>query len=311
MNKSSFSTFVILLTILIINSCAKEKVDFPILTTKTAYDITPDEAVSGGEVTEDGGAPVTSRGICWSTSHNPTVEDSKKIVSGTTGDFTCDLDQLTPGTLYFIRAFAGNSAGTGYGNEVSFTTLEPDPATVTDADGNSYHVSRFGTQLWMRENLKTTKWPDGTLLTFIDSDFSWGGLSGTSKAYCWLNDNAANKDTYGALYTWAAAKGACPTGWHLPADEEWEKLITFLGGTNAAGGNLRDSWNGGFSALPGGTRTAIGSFFGGDRFGYWWTSTPFDPGNAWNFYLDFNSSTLFKGSRYNYEGNSVRCLRDH
>jgi uncharacterized protein (TIGR02145 family) len=302
---------ILILVILITKSCKKDSTDLPTLTTSDITGITPVAAAAGGEVTNDGGDVIISKGICWNTSQNPTTENFKTISISTKSSFTGNLSQLTPGTLYYVRAFATNSAGTGYGNQVTFTTQPPDPVSVTDADGNPYGVVRFGTQLWMKENLKTTKYPDGTIITLVNSDFTWGSMSITSKAYCWLNDDINNKDSYGALYTWPAALGACPAGWHLPGDDEWTTLITYLGGTQAAGSNLRDSGNDDFNALSGGTRTSIGSFFGANRFGYWWTSTPFDPGNAWNLYLDFNSFTLFKGANYNYAGNSVRCLRDN
>ncbi len=78
-----------------------------------------------------------------------------------------------------------------------------------------------------------------------------------------------------------------------------------------AGGKLKESGIDGFAALPGATRMSTGSFFGATQFGYWWTSTPYDAGNAWNIYLDFNSNSLFKGANYNYSGNSVRCIKDN
>ncbi len=213
----------LILAILIINSCEK-KPTLPILTTSTVTSITPVTATSGGEVTNDGGATVISRGICWNTSQNPTIVNDKTNESGTIGAFASNLNQLNPSTLYHVRAYASNSAGTGYGNQVTFTTQQPDPISVTDADGNIYDVVRIGTQLWMKENVKTTKWPDGTIINLVKTEFTWASLSVTTKAYCWLNDNIANKDIYGALYTWAAAQGACPTGWHVPSDAEWTIL---------------------------------------------------------------------------------------
>jgi uncharacterized protein (TIGR02145 family) len=305
-----YCVFFIMATV-IINSCKKEKVNPPVLTTKVVSEITPVAAASGGEIANDGGTLITSRGICWSTSQNPVIENSKTKVTGTIGAFTSKLDNLTPATLYYIRAYATNSAGTGYGNEVSFTTLQPDPVSVSDVDGNTYNVIRFGTQVWMKENLKTTKWPDGTAINLINSDGLWGTQSVTSRAYCWLNDDIAFKDVYGALYTWAGALGACPTGWHVPSNDEWSALITYSGGQNAAASNLTISYNNGFAAKPGGTRTSTGSFFGADRFGYWWTSTQFDSGNARDIYIDFSAINLFNEANYNNAGLSVRCIMNN
>ncbi len=114
--------------------------------------------------------------------------------------------------------------------------------TVTDYDGNVYNTVTIGTQVWMKENLKTTHYSNGTAIPLVNSNSSWNALTSTSKAYCWYNDDIANKATYGALYTWAAAmngavsstanpsgvQGVCPTGWHLPSDAEWTQMENYL-----------------------------------------------------------------------------------
>jgi uncharacterized protein (TIGR02145 family) len=113
---------------------------------------------------------------------------------------------------------------------------------VTDIDGNVYDTVTIGTQVWMAENLKTTNYSDGTPIPLVNNTISWDALTETSKAYCWYNDDIANKATYGALYTWAAAmngaagtnnnpsgiQGVCPTGWHLPSDAEWTQMENYL-----------------------------------------------------------------------------------
>lgn len=114
--------------------------------------------------------------------------------------------------------------------------------TVTDYDGNVYQTVTIGTQTWMAENLKTTHYADGADIPLVNTVSSWDALTYTSKAYCWYNKDIANKDTYGALYTWAAAmngaasatanpsgvQGVCPTGWHLPSDAEWTQMENYL-----------------------------------------------------------------------------------
>jgi uncharacterized protein (TIGR02145 family) len=114
--------------------------------------------------------------------------------------------------------------------------------TVTDFDGNVYNTVTIGTQVWMKENLKTTHYSDGTAIPLVNTNSSWDALTFTDKAYCWYNDDIANKAAYGALYTWAAAmngavsssanpsdiQGVCPTGWHLPSDAEWAQMENYL-----------------------------------------------------------------------------------
>jgi uncharacterized protein (TIGR02145 family) len=218
-----------------------------------------------------------------------------------------------------MRAYATNSTGTGYGNEQIFQT---DPAIVTDIDGNIYNVVRIGTQLWMKENLKATKNTDGTSIALVNTEFNWTNLTVNSKAYCWLNDNIINKDTYGALYTWAAAQEVCPAGWHLPVDDEWTTLITYSGGLDIAGNILKETgtthWSTpnsatnitGFTALPGGGRDIIGSFWGAGYFGSWWTSTQADAENAWISSMSYISGYMQRGSRSKFLGQSVRCIKN-
>jgi len=115
------------------------------------------------------------------------------------------------------------------------------PTTVTDFDGNVYNTVIIGAQVWMKENLKTTHYADGTPISLVSGNSNWDTLTSLSKAYCWYNDDINNKD-YGAYYTWAAAmngavssslnpsgiQGACPYGWHLPSNLEWLQMENYL-----------------------------------------------------------------------------------
>jgi plastocyanin len=124
------------LAVLFLGSC-KNSNDPPSLTTTSVTGITRTSAVSGGTVTSDGGATVSSRGICWSTSANPTVSDSKATQGTGTGAFTADLTGLTPNTLYYVRAFATNSEGTAYGNQVQFTSALTSVAALTTTEAGT------------------------------------------------------------------------------------------------------------------------------------------------------------------------------
>lgn len=300
----------------------------PILTTNPITDITQTSATSGGNITSDGGAAVTASGICWSTSQDPTTA-TNFTTDGNASSFTSNLSGLTANTTYYVWAYATNSAGTGYGNQVSFTTVaSAETGTVTDIDGNVYHTVTIGTQVWMVENLKTTRCNDGSAIELETDRYHWPFLY--SPGYCWYdNDEVNNKNTYGALYNWDAVNTGklAPVGWHVPSDYEWTTLINYLGGENYAGGKLKETglnhWDSpntgatnstGFTALPGGARTTTSSYNSIGETGYWWSSTEI-PNSALSAYAwimyDFSSSAR---RNINYEfsdGLSVRCMKDN
>lgn len=302
----------------------------PTLTTAVVSEVTQTTATCGGAVTSDGGAPVTARGVCWGQATQPTTADSTTSDGAGTGDFVSQLTALTAGTTYFVRAYAINSAGTGYGDELSFATTPADPVTVTDIDGNVYRTIRIGSQLWLADNLRVTRFNNGDPLPNVTDNAAWMALTGP--AYCWyLNDDATYGTVYGALYNWFAVDGAsngdrsiCPVGWHVPTADDWTTLTTTLGGLGAAGGKLKEAgtahWlapntgatnESGFTALPGGYRGyATGAFNLVRQFGHWWSSTAADQSQAWGeglFYLDNaadHSPSMMRS------GFSIRCVRD-
>ena len=191
--------------------------------------------------------------------------------------------------------------------------------TVKDIDGNIYKTVTIGTQVWMAENLKTTRYNDSTSIPLVLDNKTWKSL--TTPAYCWYdNDETANKNTYGALYNWYTVKTGklCPAGWHIPTDVEWTKMATYLGGTVVAFGKLKETgtthWNSpnnfatnetGFTALPSGSRGSSGAFYFVGEYGYWWSSTK---KTVWYVYTyNGNVNRLRSGKRDSF---SVRCLQD-
>jgi uncharacterized protein (TIGR02145 family) len=396
----------------------------PTLTTVAATSITQTTASSGGNITSNGGATVTASGVCWSTTTNPTISLSTKTTDGSvTGSFTSSITGLTTSTTYYVKAYATNSVGTAYGNELTFTTSavastvpgaptigtasagngqatvtftapgsnggsaitgytvisspgnitgsgSANPITVSgltngtaytftvtatnaigtssassasnsvtpsatltivsDIDGNVYNTVTIGTQTWMAENLKTTKYNDGNAIPNVTDNTAWAAL--TTPSYCWYNNDATTyKATYGALYNWYAVnstsnggKNVCPTGWHVPSDAEWTTLTDYLGEESVGGGKLKETgtthWTSpntgatnetGFTALPGGYRYFNGTFDYIGSGGFWWSSTATGTYYAWHRTLRYNESHVGGGDYGKMYGFSVRCVRDN
>jgi uncharacterized protein (TIGR02145 family) len=203
-------------------------------------------------------------------------------------------------------------------------STELNAQTVKDIEGNEYHTVTIGTQTWMVENLKTTKFNDGISIPNITDNNEWANLK--SPGYCWTSNQPGYKDIYGALYNWYTVKTGklAPKGWHVPSYLEWSTLVTYLGGEVIAGGKLKETgtehWHNpntgatnetGFTALPGGLRDEIkGEFYDRDGYGYWWSSVEKDATYGWGWGLDLFKSDMLK--RYNPKGRglSVRCIKD-
>jgi uncharacterized protein (TIGR02145 family) len=281
---------------------------------------------SGGDIYDDNGAPITAMGVCWSPSPNPTIELSAKTIDYENWyrSFGSIITDFLPDIRYYVRAYATNEAGTGYGEEKSFIIRSPG-ATLTDIDGNIYNTVTIGTQVWMAENLKTTRYDDGTRIPLVTDNALW---QRNSPAYCYYNnDSAAYKSVYGALYNWSAAVGlrdVCPQGWHVPTDVEWTTLTTFLGGESVAGGKLKESgiihWLSpnaeatneiNFTALPGGLRIYNGGFNYLGLVGNWWSKSI----NNWYNPISRSMYAYYGYVFYHgydvYSGLSVRCIRDN
>jgi len=420
----------------------------PTLNTLKVSSITMTNSTGGGDILSDGGALITERGLCYSTSVNPTIANNKTTSGTGTGSFTCSIEGLEAGTTYYLRAFATNSKGTSYGDEISFTTFPlgttfkdftsviyyfhptaggsypdnpyggirssvktltfaqhgkaetnfavwdtvlcwitingdnsigfevsntwpyevklgdpndasrishfdpvtgkiylyyyytgasgnrifweeftpvPEYGSITDSDGNTYKTVTIGTQTWMAENLKTTKYNDNTDIQLVEDASSWGGL--TTPSYCWYNnDEASIKSVYGALYNWYTVNTGklCPTGWHVPTVAEWSALTDYLGDYTVAGGKLKEAgfthWSSpnksatnetGFTALPGGSRNSSEFVYIGFA-GFWWSSSTNEYNNdyATPWLIYYSSSALNSSDALKQDGVSVRCLED-
>jgi len=422
-------------SLFLLTNCEKDDeniVELPSISTLAVTEITATTAKSGGNVTNDNGGEITSKGIVWSTSQNPTFEQNIGItIEGAgAGLFQSMLTGLSQNTNYYVRSHATNSAGTAYGSQVQFKTelagIAPEAAfitlttsgtvpltvqfsdqstnnptswqwdfgdgitdtqqnpehtyqneggytvqltvtnsygsdtevknnyisvtsvggtgqpcpgtpTVTDTDGNVYNTVHIGDQCWMKENLKTTKYSNGTPLAYPGPDSNAWEYN-TTGAYAWYDNNISYKDIYGALYNYYAVNntnGLCPSGWHVPSDDEWKK---FEGTMDSQYGVGHDEWNGtgwrghdvgkklkatsgwnsngngtddyGFGALAGGYRSNIGNFDYLGDYGFWWSATETSSVGAWSRILSYDHDRVSRTNGTEELGMSVRCLKD-
>ena len=315
----------------------------PTVQTVSATDITSTDATLNGNVISDGGATVTARGFMYGTSESSLTQI---VQSGSEiGNFTSVITGLAHSTTYYYKAYATNSVGTAYGEVMQFSTECNcgGSVKVTDIDGNQYSTVLIGEQCWMAENLRTTKFADGTSIPL-------GSSASFTTAYRYYpNNNSSNVSTYGYLYNWLAAmhgasssstnpsnvQGVCPVGWHLPSDAEWTQLTNYVSSqseylcegygiakllasttgwnssttTCAVGNNSSENNSTGFSALPAGWY--YGSYYGFGANAELCSATEHESGYPYVFILNYNNSDwdLYWGYPYCI-GISVRCVRD-
>ncbi len=296
--------------------CIRDTIIIPstlVLSTTIPTNITSTSATSGGSITSDGGSTITARGICWSTTANPTTALTTKTIDGTgAGVFISSITGLTSNTTYYVRAYATNSAGTAYGTQQTFTTAS---AVVSP-------IVTIGTQVWTTQNLSVARYRNGDVIPQVTNTTQWGAL--TTGAWCWYNnDSATYAATYGRLYNWYAvndARGLAPQGYHVPSDGEWSVLVTTLGGLSIAGGSMKSTtgWNApnigatnssGFAGLPGGFRDPTISFGNIGYVGMWWSSTEVPP-YPLSYALVNDNSRVDRANNLKSAGFSVRCVRD-
>lgn len=266
-------------------------------------------------------------------------QKSKNYVNSTT---TMTYDA---GDRLLYTGTSGNYSTVVTDVPISDKTINFDFAACSDADGNNYKIVKIGTQIWMAENLKTTKFNDGTTIPNVTDGKAWFGL--TTPAYCWYyNDANTYKNVYGALYNWNTVNTAklSPTGWHVPTDAEWTTLENYLlaNGFNYDGTTsdnkyakslastshwtfywpnspttgdvvygIKENNRTGFSALPGGS---LDSSFGACGYlngsGYWWSATEGSTIGAWARGIYCASSSVSRYVYYKSDGFSVRCIKD-
>lgn len=287
----------------------------PKVTTTPITNITVNSANCGGDVTSYGSSSVTSKGVCWSISQNPTVTDNKTIDGIGIGSFNSTISGLLESTTYYVRAYATNSTGTGYGEQVSFTTKSSaficgEQITYS---GKTYNTVLIGTQCWFKENLDVglqVKW------VYLEDN-------GIIEKYCY--DNQPQKcELYGGLYSWdeamqytndEGAQGICPPGWRIPKVIEFEILSNYVNGQSnglkAVGqgsGTGTGENTSGFSALLGGYYRD-GSFIFIQQATYFWSSTESDSTRAFRMYFYGSDPQNYFHYMDKVSALSVRCIK--
>jgi len=253
----------------------------------------------------------------WTTSH---PQKSKSVVT---------TMPYTEGDLLLFKGISGNYSTIIADAPVDSETLNFEFVPCQDSDGNFYSVVKIGSQTWMAENLKTTKYRNGDEIINITDNTAWSGA--TLGGWCNYNNDANNGTKFGKLYNWYAVSNIldiAPVGWHVASDIEWASLMNFSGGATVAGGKLKETgttnWKtpnasatneSGFTALPGGYRHYGGTFYDvnlnytGDN-GYWWSSTQVSTGWAFSRTMYYSSGATYQGSEPKRSGFSVRCVMD-
>ena len=224
---------------------------------------------------------------------------------------------------YSVSLTANNTYGSDTETKTDYITVDTVSTTnetgtfIDNRDGKTYKWVKIGNQVWMAENLAFTD--SGQQIT---DNTAWENNT-SYNGWCYYDNNSSNGTIYGVLYQWEVAKTACPNGWHLPTDDEWTTLINYLGGTDIAGGKMKETgtthWvspntgadnSSGFSALPSGLCYSDGTFNHLYNASFYWSNTEIYSNNVYSYYLYYENT---KATRYNYDksyGFSVRCIRD-
>jgi uncharacterized protein (TIGR02145 family) len=295
----------------------------PTATTNDPSNVGSTSATFNGSVNANGCNTNVTFEYGLTTSYGSTYTVPNPVTGFASTNVSGNVIGLLPGSTYHYRIKASNPGGTNYGLDKQFKT------TVTDIDNNVYNwvtiSGSYGTQVWMTENLKTTRLRTGDVIPEVTNTAQWFAL--TSLAFCWYNNNPAYKDPYGALYNWYAVNSGnlCPAGWSVPTDAEWRILLNNLGGESVAGGKLKETglehWSSpntgatnesGFTAVPAGEIRDLGmikGFLGLGLFDLWWArDLSGSSGIMWG--VNYSSSDFFPQTTALTNGFSVRCIKN-
>jgi len=321
------------LTILLLfsSACTPNEPDLasPIIITEEQSLITLNSATLGGTIESGRPELITLRGICWGRNPSPELfkqTENTKNGSGA-GSFKTELINLDF-EKYYVRAYAKTEDQVYYGNEVildlsSILSTPINLGEVTDIDGNTYKTTTIGNKIWMAENLKVTRYNEGTsIANGSEVEFK----TTTEGMYTLYSGDGSNLNKFGYLYngyTIENNKEVCMTGWHVPTPSEWSDLATSLGGEDTAGGRMKaisNLWTSpntaadnasGFSALPGGSYCRVclgngGTFADKGADAYFWSSSVSDFYYVTNNIAEMRTKSTGKAN----DGMAIRCVKD-
>ena len=304
----------------------------PILLTYEPENIEPYRVQIRGQIIDNRGAQIISRGICYSTNQNPTTDNNYLQIQGNNNNFQVEISGLEQNTVYYVRTCVLSVFDiTGltsyhYGNEVIAPTtslIVTQGEGLTDIVGNNYKTVIIRNQEWMAENLKTTRYNNGDPIPNLTSNQIWA----TTNIGAWssYDNQESNSNNFGHLYNWFAAsdqRNICPIGWRVPAKHDWEVLLEYLGGNSVSGGRLKltgtEFWEqpnmgatneSGFSAKAAGIRYDDGRYSYLKKYTYWWTNTQATSIAAWRSGIQNSMSSDF-GDGVMRDGYSIRCMRN-
>jgi uncharacterized protein (TIGR02145 family) len=316
------------ISVYLLTACVKDLpennpfIGTPIVATYSVYQSFPISfKVEGGIISTDD-EEIIEKGFCWSTDTLPTILNQKTSVtfksSGWEDRFYSKITDFQQGTLYHIRSYAKTNFRVVYGNDISFTT-NGYSKNIKDIDGNIYNTVNIGGQVWMAENLKVSKFNNGTPIPNITDDNLWRNTF--QSARCNYENNISNNEIYGKLYnsfTITSNLNVCPQGWRVPKIEDWETLLVNVRTSEAWESNNNatnlkaDSDNiFYFSALKGGYRSKDGQWLNIESNGNWWSFK--SENTLYQIEMDYSSNvklTTIDNYLYRTQGLSIRCIKD-
>ncbi|TAL75080.1 MAG: hypothetical protein EPN88_03380, partial [Bacteroidetes bacterium] len=293
-------------------------------TTDGVSDLSKNSAVLNGTVRTNSSSADVYFEYGTSAIYGETISATPSSITAKSKEaITAQINGLVSEMVYHYRIKVVINSETFFGEDLTFKTFNN--LTVEDVDGNSYNTVTIGTQTWMAENLKTTRYSNGDQIPNVPYFEDWRNLN--TGARCENTNIPDFSSTYGFYYNWFAVhdnRNVCPAGWHVSTDAEWTTLTSlYTGGNQFAAVKLKEAgtrhWSSpnpaatnesSFSAIPGSFRTEVTGYSDPGEQGRWWTGTEFDSNNAWHRSLWRNSSYVDIGYNIKTSGLSVRCIND-
>ncbi len=320
--KSLISKYLVLFTLVLFFGCGKDEIVN--IETTIPKGVSYTKATIGGTLKVDNNTKILSAGVCWSLSDMPSITDNKIDSVRKSCTYYFEITHLEPGKTYYNRAYVTTPYTTYYGSIREFKTKGVAERVVLDIEENTYNTIVIGTQTWMVQNLKTSKYQNGDNITYVPSNTYWANSN--YGAWCNYENTNSNSTKYGRLYNWFAIQDPrkiAPEGWRISTESDWQTLIDYLGGEAICGGKLKDQsisyWlqpnvgatnESGFTARAGGNRTSTGIYQNVATSAMFWALNSFDTDSSFAYTLNNSSTEIIKTVFSNKAGLSVRCIKE-